>query len=115
MPPLRPTARCLEGPDQPVRLLLAPLPGDSEEAPAPSEGLMKNPITVYRRWRFRRRCEQAGIAPDLADRINEIGRKANLAGIEAAMLIAELAMQGYSGEALLMEMRRRLGGTITEA
>ena len=69
---------------------------------------LPNPLAAYRRWDFQRRCRQAGIDVEYAERLNEIGKQANAAGVEAAMVVAELAMQGYKGDALLMEMRRRL-------
>ena len=69
---------------------------------------LPNPLAAYRRWAFRRDCRQVGIDVELAERMNEIGKQASAAGVEAAMVVAELAMQGYKGEALLMEMRRRL-------
>lgn len=69
---------------------------------------LPNPLVAYQRWQFRRRCRQVGVDVELAERMSEIGKQANAAGIEAAMVVAELAMQGYKGEALLTEMRRRL-------
>ncbi len=69
---------------------------------------LPNPLAAYRRWAWRRDCRQAGIDVGFAEKLNEVGRVANAAGVEAAMVVAELAMHGYKGEALLMEMRRRL-------
>lgn len=69
---------------------------------------LPNPLAAYRRWAFQRDCRQAGIDVEFAERLNEIGEQANAAGLEIAMVVAELAMQGYKGEALLMEMRHRL-------
>lgn len=70
---------------------------------------LPNPVAAYRRWAWRNRCRQAGIDVEYAERLNEIGKKANAAGVEIAMVVAELAMQGYKGESLIMEMRRRVG------
>ncbi|KKL78337.1 hypothetical protein LCGC14_2025900 [marine sediment metagenome] len=69
---------------------------------------LPNPLAAYCRWAFRRRYRMAGIDVELAERLNEIGRKGNRAGIDAAMLTAELILRGYRGEALVMEMRRRI-------
>lgn len=70
---------------------------------------LPNPIAAFSRWQWRRRCRQAGIDVEYAERLNEIGQQTHAAGVEAAMIVAELALEGYRGEALVMEMRRRLG------
>ncbi len=69
---------------------------------------LPNPLAAYQRWRWRERCRAVGINVEFAEKLNEVGKQANAAGVEAAIVVAELAMQGYKGEALLMEMRRRL-------
>ena len=69
---------------------------------------LPNPLAAYRRWAWRERCRAAGIDVEFAERLNEIGKQANAAGTEMAMIVSELAMRGYRGEALIVEMRRRV-------
>lgn len=70
---------------------------------------LPNPLAAYRRWSWRRRCKAAGIDVAFAERLNEVGAKANAAGEEMAALITKLALLDYRGEALILEMRRQLG------
>ncbi|KKK92525.1 hypothetical protein LCGC14_2702040 [marine sediment metagenome] len=66
-----------------------------------------------RRYWFRRDCRQAGIDPEFAERLNEVGQEAAQAGRDVLDICLPLMLQGYRGEALLMEIRRQVANTPT--
>jgi hypothetical protein len=72
---------------------------------------LPNPLAVYRRWRFRRWCKDFGVSSDVADdleRMGVIGRTANEAGRKIAAVAYNLLAEGYEGDALLVEVERRI-------
>ena len=69
---------------------------------------LPSPLAAYRRWRYRRQCRQAGITPELADELNEVGRTANKAGRRIADVAYALLTEGYEGNALMAELERRV-------
>lgn len=57
---------------------------------------LPSPLAAYRRWRLRRRCEAAGIDPEFAEQLNEVGRKASQAGKEATAALSAILAQAVS-------------------
>lgn len=65
-----------------------------------------NPLRLYERWAWRRRCKAAGINVALAEKLRQVAEQASLSGIEAIETTVEAILHNPDPIQALREQDR---------